>query len=94
MNFRMAKISQIKAKILEVKKVIEKNPQQKIDLKAVNEFLVDVLKEDPRYKSLGDEKLYKQLNATNFEKNKRVSFISIQNVICCVIPMHQFGRKG
>jgi hypothetical protein len=60
----IAKITQIKEKILEVKNAIVVNPQQKIDLKAVNEFLVDVLKEDPRYKSLGDEKLYKQLNAT------------------------------
>ena len=60
----IAKISQIKAKILEVKRAIQGNPQQQIDLKAVNEFLVSVLKQDDRYKSLGDEKLYKQLNAT------------------------------
>lgn len=59
-----AKIQQIKDKILEVKGAIQGNPQHQIDLKAVNEFLVSVLKQDERYKTLDDEKLYKQLNAT------------------------------
>lgn len=58
------RIQEIKDKLEKVTKNVKTNPEQSIDLKSLNGFLVGVLKQDERYSKDKDEKLLKQLNTT------------------------------
>lgn len=57
-------IKNIKDKLVAITEEVSKGNVEKIDLKALNGFLVGQLKSDEKYKKTKDEKLLKQLNTT------------------------------